>query len=52
MQFPYESEKKLFLDNLINSSRLYDTFLPIINILMVITFMTVGKNEIKIMIKK
>ena len=44
---PYESEKKLFLDNLVNSSRLYDTFLPITNILMVITFMTVGKKRDK-----
>ena len=44
---PYEKEKKLFLDNLINSSRLYDTFLPITNILMVISFMTIGKKRDK-----
>ena len=44
---PYENEKKLFLDNLVNSSRLYDTFLPITNILMVITFMTIGKKRDK-----
>jgi len=42
---PYEKEKKLFLDNLKNSSRLYDTFLPITNILMVISFMTIGKKR-------
>ena len=44
---PYEKEKKLFLDNLKNSSRLYDTFLPITNILMVISFMTIGKKRDK-----
>ena len=41
---PYEKEKKLFLDNLNNSSRLYDTFLPLTNIIMVVIFMTVGKK--------
>ena len=44
---PYENEKKLFLDNVIHSSRLYDTFLPITNILMVIAFMTVVKKRDK-----
>jgi len=33
---PYENERKLFMNNLINSSRLYDTFLPLSNILMVV----------------
>ena len=44
---PYENERKLFMDNLKNSSRLYDTFLPLSNILMVVSFMTVGKKREK-----
>ena len=44
---PYENERKLFMNNLINSSRLFDTFLPLNNILMVVTFMTVGKKREK-----
>ena len=44
---PYENERKLFMNNLINSSRLYDTFLPLSNILMVVSFMTVGKKREK-----
>ena len=44
---PYENERKLFQNNLINSSRLYDTFLPLSNILMVVSFMTVGKKREK-----
>jgi hypothetical protein len=44
---PYEKERKLFLDNLNNSSRLYDTFLPLTNIIMVVVFMTVGKKRDK-----
>ena len=41
-EIPYENERKLFMNNLINSSRLYDTFLPLSNILMVVSFMTVA----------
>ena len=44
---PYENERKLFMNTLVNSSRLFDTFLPLNNILMVITFMTVGKKREK-----
>lgn len=44
---PYENERKLFMNNLINSPRLFDTFLPLNNILMVVTFMTVGKKREK-----
>ena len=44
---PYEKEKKLFLDNFRNSSRFYDTFLPLSNVLMVETFITVGKKRDK-----
>ena len=46
-EIPYENERKLFMSNLINSSRLYDTFLPLSNILMVVSFMTVGKKREK-----
>ena len=46
-EIPYENERKLFMDNLKNSSRLYDTFLPLSNILMVVSFMTVGKKREK-----
>lgn len=46
-EIPYEKERKLFLDNLTNSSRLYDTFLPLTNIIMVVVFMTVGKKRDK-----
>ena len=42
---PYEKERKLFLDNIKNSSRYYDIFLPLVNILMVVTFMTIGKKR-------
>ena len=44
---PYENERKLFLDNFKDSPRYFDTFLPLSNILMVITFMTVGKKRDK-----
>ena len=44
-KLPNENERKLFLNNLKNSERLYDTFLPLNNILMVVTFMTVGKKR-------
>lgn len=44
---PYEKEQKLFLDNFKNSSRFYDTFLPLSNILMVETFISVGKKRDK-----
>ena len=44
---PYEKEKKLFLDNFKNSSRFYDSFLPLSNILLVETFITVGKKRDK-----
>ena len=46
-EIPYENERKLFFNNLLNSSRLYDTFLPLNNILMVVSFMTVGKKREK-----
>jgi hypothetical protein len=46
-EIPYENERKLFLDNLKDTSRLYDIFLPLNNILMVVSFMTVGKKREK-----
>ena len=44
---PYDGEKKLFNDNLINDKRLYDEFLPLTNILMVVSFMTVSQKRNK-----
>ena len=46
-EIPYENERKLFLYNLQDSSRLYDIFFPLNNILMVVSFMTVGKKREK-----
>ena len=46
-EIPYENERKLFLDNKKDSPRLYDIFLPLSNILMVVSFMTVGKKREK-----
>ena len=46
-ELPYEKERKLFLDNFVNSSRYFDTFFPLINILMVISFITVCKKRDK-----
>ena len=46
-EIPYDNERKLFLDNKKDSPRLYDIFLPLSNILMVVSFMTVGKKREK-----
>ena len=42
---PDENEKKLFRDNLIDDSRLYDVFLPLTTLLMIITYLSVGKKR-------
>ena len=42
---PDENEKKLFQDNLKDSSRLYDIFLPLTTILMIMTYLSVGKKR-------
>jgi hypothetical protein len=39
---PDENEKKLFRDNLIDDSRLYDVFLPLTTLLMIMTFLSIG----------
>ena len=42
---PDESERKLFKDNLKDSDRLYDVFLPLTTLLMIITFLSIGKKR-------
>ena len=42
-----DNEKKVFQDNLVNNPRLYDLFLPLTNVLMVESFMTVGRKRNK-----
>ncbi len=44
---PDENEKKLFEDNLIDSSRLYDVFLPLTTLLMIMTFLSIGIKRTK-----
>ena len=44
---PDESEKKLFRDNLIDTSRLYDVFLPLTTLLMIITYLSIGVRRTK-----
>ena len=42
---PDENDRKLFQDNLKDSSRLYDVFLPLTTLLMIITYLSVGKKR-------
>ena len=44
---PDENEKKLFRDNLIDDSRLYDVFLPLTTLLMIMTFLSIGIKRTK-----
>lgn len=44
---PDENEKKLFEDNLIDNSRLYDVFLPLTTLLMIMTFLSIGIKRTK-----
>ena len=44
---PDESEKKLFRDNLLDDSRLYDVFLPLTTLLMIMTFLSIGIKRTK-----
>ena len=44
---PDESERKLFRDNLLDNDRLYDVFLPLTTLLMIITFLSIGKKRTK-----
>ena len=42
-----ENERKLFRDNLLDNDRLYDVFLPLTTLLMIITFLSIGKKRKK-----
>ena len=44
---PDENEKKLFRDHLIDDSRLYDVFLPLTTLLMIMTFLSIGIKRTK-----
>lgn len=44
---PDDNEKKLFKDNLLDEGRLYDRFLPLTNLLMVVSFISIGKKRSK-----
>ena len=44
---PDSNEKKLFRDNLIDNSRLYDVFLPLTTLLMIMTFLSIGIKRTK-----
>ena len=44
---PDSNEKKLFKDNLLDNSRLYDVFLPLTTLLMIMTFLSIGKKRTK-----
>ena len=44
---PDENERKLFKDNLLDNDRLYDVFLPLTTLLMIITFLSIGKKRKK-----
>ena len=42
---PDDKEKKLFKDNLLDESRLYDIFLPLTNLLMVVSYISIGNKR-------
>ena len=42
---PDENDRNLFQDNLKDSSRLYDVFLPLTTLLMIMTYLSVGKKR-------
>lgn len=44
---PDDHEKKLFKDNLHDEDRLYDRYLPLTNLLMVVSFISIGKKRNK-----
>lgn len=44
---PDENEKKLFKDNLKNKPRLYDKYLPLTTLLMIVSFISIGKKRNK-----
>ena len=44
-ELPDDNDKKLFQDNIRDESRLYDVFLPLRTLLMIITYLSVGKKR-------
>ena len=44
-EIPDDKEKKLFKDNLLDESRLYDIFLPLTNLLMVVSYISIGNKR-------
>jgi hypothetical protein len=44
---PDDKERKLFQDNLYDDSRLYNGYLPLTNVLMVVLFISIGKKRDK-----
>ena len=44
-ELPDDNDKKLFQENIRDESRLYDIFLPLTTLLMIITYLTVGKKR-------
>ena len=44
-ELPDDNDKKLFQDNFKDESRLYDVFLPLTMLLMIITYLSVGKKR-------
>ena len=44
---PDENERKLFKDNLLDAGRLYDVFLPLTTLLMIMTFLSIGIKRTK-----
>ena len=44
-ELPDDNDKKLFQDNIKDESRLYDVFLPLTTLLMIITYLSVGKKR-------
>ena len=44
---PDDKERKLFQDNLYDDSRLYNGYLPLTNVLMVVLFLSIGKKRDK-----
>ena len=44
-ELPDDNDKKLFQENIKDDSRLYDIFLPLTTLLMIITYLSVGKKR-------
>ena len=44
-ELPDDNDKKLFQDNFKDESRLYDVFLPLTTLLMIITYLSIGKKR-------